>query len=374
MDRRKFLVGLGSASVGGSALIGSGAFSRVEAQRSVTIEVAEDPDAYLGLDKCRYPDYEGEHVPNGSYAHLDDHGHLEILMNEDNPHHPDDDLGAGVNSESQTWFHNVFQICNQGKDTVCVHIEEFETLENDPDYGPTVDFYLGDDDERSIVGEENHFELEVGDCRCVGIKTVTKGLSDGDELIVDDDITIVADVDCPNDEPECAHLEANYSCSEWRADDPNAEESSIVFDATRFAVTNLGTRTTDYGMAVQNEEDEFREIGDTSGLRNLSPGETKTPIVNALRVKSGFVFWEDDETCDCTRARDVGFPEEEPFMQIPDDACVSEITDIPGEDLEDGAWPGTVDDEEELDDALAEYEGVEVCREAEARETLPENS
>ena len=203
MERRKFLVGLGSASIGGSALVGSGAFSRVESQRGVTIEVAEDPYAYLGLAKCGYPDDE---TPNSSYAHLDGDGHLEILMNDENPDHLEGDLGAGVNSDSMTWFHNVFQICNQGKETVCVHIEEFETLDNHEDYDePTVDFYLGDGDydgvhERSIVGEENHFELEVGDCVCVGIKTVTKGRSEGDELLVDGDITIVADVECP-DEP-----------------------------------------------------------------------------------------------------------------------------------------------------------------------------
>ena len=79
MDRRKFLVGLGSASVGGSALVGSGAFSRVDAQRAVTIQVAEDPDAYLGMDKCSI---DGSETPNSSYASLDDDGHLRILMND----------------------------------------------------------------------------------------------------------------------------------------------------------------------------------------------------------------------------------------------------------------------------------------------------
>ncbi|MEF8814169.1 MAG: twin-arginine translocation signal domain-containing protein, partial [Halovenus sp.] len=52
MNRRKFLVGVGSAAAAGSAVLGSGAFTRVEAQRSVTVQVAEDPNAYLGMDKC----------------------------------------------------------------------------------------------------------------------------------------------------------------------------------------------------------------------------------------------------------------------------------------------------------------------------------
>ncbi|MEF8900809.1 MAG: twin-arginine translocation signal domain-containing protein [Halovenus sp.] len=53
MNRRKFLVGVGSAAAAGSAVLGSGAFTRVEAQRSVTVQVAEDPNAYLGMDTCR---------------------------------------------------------------------------------------------------------------------------------------------------------------------------------------------------------------------------------------------------------------------------------------------------------------------------------
>ncbi len=198
MERRKFIVGLGGAALGGSALLGSGAFSRIEAQRGVSIQVAEDPDAYLGLDKCD--------TPNGSYVDFDK-GHLQVLMNPDNPTIGDTPLGEGINSDSKAWFHNVFQICNQGKDHVCVYIEEFETLDLDPDYEdePTVDFYLGDDPDSSIVGEENQFLLELGECVCIGIRTTSKGLKEGDLLIPDEEIRIIADVDgdCRPGFPDC---------------------------------------------------------------------------------------------------------------------------------------------------------------------------
>lgn len=49
MNRRAFVVGMGTAAVGGSTLLASGAFSRVESQRNVTIEVVGDDDAYLRL-------------------------------------------------------------------------------------------------------------------------------------------------------------------------------------------------------------------------------------------------------------------------------------------------------------------------------------
>lgn len=49
MQRRNFLIGAGSAAVGASALIGSGAFTSVEAERQVTVETAGDAQAYLAL-------------------------------------------------------------------------------------------------------------------------------------------------------------------------------------------------------------------------------------------------------------------------------------------------------------------------------------
>lgn len=49
MRRRKFILGLGSATVGGSALVGSGALSGSVSQRDVTIETVGDEDAYLRL-------------------------------------------------------------------------------------------------------------------------------------------------------------------------------------------------------------------------------------------------------------------------------------------------------------------------------------
>ncbi|WP_252699772.1 hypothetical protein [Natronosalvus vescus] len=210
MERRKFLMGVGSASLGGSALLGTGAFSRVESNRNVTIAVAEDRDAYLGLDKCGGD----QPTPNGSYAHPDGNGHLEILMNPDNPTIGDSPLGDGVNSNSRTWFHNVFQICNQGKEDVCVWISDSESWprvdEGQYEGERRVEFYVGDDDERSLIGEENRRSLELGDCFCVGIKTRTHGLSEGDELLeaLGNSIVINADVDCPEprngDEPsEC---------------------------------------------------------------------------------------------------------------------------------------------------------------------------
>ena len=199
MDRRKFLVGIGSASIGGSALLGTGAFSRVESQRGVTIQVAEDEFAYLGLMGC--PD-----SANRSYTGDDGKGHLTVDMTPDNP---TDAGGQGVNSDSSTWFDRVFQICNNGKKAACIWIEDDENWPEVPDgWGEhtgerRVEFYLEDERDTTIIGEENAVALEVGDCVCVGIRTRTYSLTEGESLLeeIDDEIRIIADVDCP-DVPE----------------------------------------------------------------------------------------------------------------------------------------------------------------------------
>ena len=49
MNRRNVLVGLGTAAAGSGIVFGSGAFTQVEAERDVTIQVAKDADAALNI-------------------------------------------------------------------------------------------------------------------------------------------------------------------------------------------------------------------------------------------------------------------------------------------------------------------------------------
>jgi len=219
MERRKFLIGVGGTAIGGSTLIGSGAFSRIESQRRVKIQVAKDPHAYLGLDGC--PD-----SPNSSYTNIDNSGHLEVDMSPENMTDVPENganAGSGVNSDSITHFDNVFQICNQGKDEICVWIDDegwpvvddddLEDDYSDYDGDRRVDFYLADDEERSLLGEENAYPLAVGACVCIGIKTNTKGLDEGDQLLDDlgNEIVINADVDCPENDNREARGETAWA-------------------------------------------------------------------------------------------------------------------------------------------------------------------
>lgn len=49
MKRRTVLAGLGALTASGTFAIGSGAFTSTAAEREVTIEVVDDPDAYMGM-------------------------------------------------------------------------------------------------------------------------------------------------------------------------------------------------------------------------------------------------------------------------------------------------------------------------------------
>ena len=285
MQRRNFLVGLGSASVGGSALLGSGAFSRVESQRSVSVSVAEDHEAYLGLDKCP--------TPNGSYAWPDDHGHLEVLMSPDNPTRTenggDTPLGAGINSNSTSRFDRVFQICNNGKDTVCVHIEDDIAWPTVPETEETdvgerrVEFYLEANDDVSLIGVDNSIPISVGQCVCVGVKTRSYGLQNDDELLeaLDNEIRIIADVDgdcIPSS--GCADLSVEYESTNY--DD---EGGTFRRQGTVFRVTNTNGVPTSYDLAVANEPGDWR-----SGL-GIDDATSQTRTIDASVPTAALVFW-----------------------------------------------------------------------------------
>lgn len=110
MKRRTVLIGLGATTVGG-AVVGSGAFSSVEAERDITVNVAGDENAFL-----RIAPLDG---PNGNYATTEG-GTLTIDLSDDN----DEVQGDGLNQNAVTTIRNVFEIGNQGTQPVGVQITD----------------------------------------------------------------------------------------------------------------------------------------------------------------------------------------------------------------------------------------------------------
>ena len=191
MKRRNLILGLGSVSLAGASVFGSGAFSSVQADRDVTVNVAGDDEAYLALEPA-----EG---PNGDYASIEDGT---LALNFDGSAEGVD--GQGFNAEATTRVDEVFTITNQGTQTVGVYIEEFETTAD----GVDVAFLEQESDpETSIVGPESAVELPVGEPVPVGVVVNARGSGPVSGVIEDDTITIVAIVeeeDAPpgDEEPE----------------------------------------------------------------------------------------------------------------------------------------------------------------------------
>lgn len=203
MERRKFLIGAGALAAGGAAALGSGAFSRVESQRQVSIEVAADPDAYVGLQPL-------ESANSQNYVALDDNGHLYIQIDgegnqQDVDGYENPDLGAGVNSDSRTWFDEMFLLCNQGKEDACFWWEPSENWEA-RDEAELYFYYDGDQDGdgttegRVDVGAGRKVGLRVGECAVMGLRTETFDVDATDDApLFDGDIVLYADVDAECD-------------------------------------------------------------------------------------------------------------------------------------------------------------------------------
>ncbi|QLD86569.1 hypothetical protein HWV23_12800 [Natronomonas halophila] len=198
MKRRTILVGLGSASVGASTLVGSGAFSAANVRRDTSIDVVPDSDALVGLGPCTGP--QGQPTSNGVYV-VEENGQFALQISDAN----DAFDGDGVNVESIYWFDSVFEICNQSGHPVCVDFQ----IDVPPVPGPVpneYDFEAGDDavvfyegDDRSAVIDvsesnprESGFSLVPGECLCVGFVVRAFGFDAGTDIFRNATLTINA--------------------------------------------------------------------------------------------------------------------------------------------------------------------------------------
>ena len=334
MKRRTFILGTGSAAAGGSALLGTGAFSRVESHRSVTVQVAEDDNAYLGMGKCQ--DATGTETPNASFADLDDNGHLEVEMGESGSG------GSGVNSQSISWFDNVFQLCNQGKEPVCLWISNKEGQDPDrvtlyvdesdagekPDRLASQDGDLveNDPDLQTFTGVDDSIFLPVGECVCVGIQVFTREDEDfeidkpeeGDVLL--DQIDLVADVGvdaCKEPESTQCGAVGEYACAEVG---PSGDPDEV--QGHEFDVENVGDQNieTELQYVILDSPDQADDEDDLNGV--LEPGDTNPEAGEAAFPIAGYVAYVPEDGCDET----VGVPrdefsgfEENDLLSVPED-------------------------------------------------------
>lgn len=112
MERRKFVIGLGSLAAGSAAAMSTGAFSSAQAERDMTVDIVGDESAYLSLSA------------KSDYAEMNDDDVLEIDFS-------DNDRGQGLGTDSTYLFRDVFKIENQGNEdvTVLARVTDGNTME-----------------------------------------------------------------------------------------------------------------------------------------------------------------------------------------------------------------------------------------------------
>ncbi len=104
-NRRSVLVGLGTLTVGGGAVLGTGAFSSVEADRTVTVSTTGDGSALLQLT-----------LNDGDFEGLEDTGTNQIQMS-----------FSDLNENATTTFTGALTVGNNGSATVDFEVTEAPT-------------------------------------------------------------------------------------------------------------------------------------------------------------------------------------------------------------------------------------------------------
>ena len=210
MNRRQLLYGLGGLTGASSLTLGTGAFTSVEASRSVSVAVADDADAFLRLAPCDGPN--GDYVTTGG-------GTVALDVSASN----DALLGAGVNADALTVVDDVLEVENQGTQPVGVWLDPPDPVD-DANGDPAVEFYRGGDPDAGIVGESEAVCLGVGEAVCVGFLTRTHGLSPGDPLFESGsagDLVVNADaaVACGGGTPPSTPRRLSTGVADWRVTD-----------------------------------------------------------------------------------------------------------------------------------------------------------
>lgn len=103
VSRRNVLVGLGGIVAGSGALFATGAFTTVQAARTVTIETAGDASAFLALTPAR---------DDEAFVGETSDGRIEINLD------GSETSASGINRNARSRFDNLVAVTNQGTETI----------------------------------------------------------------------------------------------------------------------------------------------------------------------------------------------------------------------------------------------------------------
>jgi len=111
---------MGSLAAGGAAAIGSGAFTSVEADRSLSIAVAGDADAFLSIKRAT--DSSGNVYPN-ALEYVEGNQNTGTLSLDFTNSGDTAGSASGINENAKTIFDNLLDITNNGTQDVVLSVD-----------------------------------------------------------------------------------------------------------------------------------------------------------------------------------------------------------------------------------------------------------
>lgn len=187
MNRRKFIVSSGALLGSAGAAFGTGAFTSISGSRNVDVAVVNENNAYLAMEPVAGS-------PNEGFAKQGPSNQMRFDFNGDALRQDGDAVvGSGVAKDSEYWFDQLFQITNQGSQTVYVKLPVAQR--NDTDSTGELDsryFYRGTDRGTALNGVQSWLQLGIGDTAEIGfyvdsldaIITDEEGAGDDEQLKV----------------------------------------------------------------------------------------------------------------------------------------------------------------------------------------------
>lgn len=190
MNRRSVLFAMGATSLSAGAIFGSGAFTTIEADRSVKLNVKSDANARIAFSKIK-----------------NSNGNLIVGTDESNAVDIIKFSRTDLNEQAKTTFKNAFKIKNNGTaPDVYVHVQQSE---DDAAIGSDglLDFRVEDENDnsttRSIVGKtsEDGYRLDGGNEGSgeevkvhVEVDLLSEDVNDDDDSSDDNDLTAINEV------------------------------------------------------------------------------------------------------------------------------------------------------------------------------------
>lgn len=298
MKRRTVLGMLGGTTLLGSAVLGTGAFSSVEAKRETKIQVAEDEDAYLGLSWETYVDLNACSgdvkitVTNNTTKDLSTTT-TEFYLTEGSI----DDIDTSVPKSDSDLFEvegNEVSL----KDTatfdigysvdITVSVDFGDEYSKDGTAGLQFDASASDDEGDISIQTDSSREIEIG-YDCDGPDACPVNVTVGDTAETDPDVELIT----ADDDIE---VDGDVTATGQKSIDIWADDSDIKIDGSVIAKGNSGDSDS-YSIKIRASNDNYIRIsGDIEDKGNpgdiliedaevggdiISPGGTDITIKNS---------------------------------------------------------------------------------------------